>query len=123
MVLISGIQKNYKSGRLLCRRRRSRGAGDRRADVGLILAGRKCCNYAMASPSAPSGKNLKIQGITVLASRKPKLGSRVSVEFERRVAERTSRGIAFQLPPRKTRRVQLPLFAFNQAEPSVGAYT
>ena len=71
------------------------------------------------APWAPTrGKDSKIQGITVRATRNPILRYRYPVEYPLRNAERRYLRLLFQEPPRKTRRAQSPLC---HAIPSAGA--
>ena len=66
----------------------------------------------------PRGKEVKIQGVSVLPSRKPILPLRLPVVLPLRVAERRLRGPLLQEPPRTTRKPQSSML---NAEPSVGA--
>ena len=62
------------------------------------------------------GKEVKIQGVSVRATRNPKPPPRLPEVFLSRWAERSFRGLLFQEPPRSTR--QPP---DSHALPSVGA--
>jgi hypothetical protein len=66
----------------------------------------------------PRGKRVKIQGVSVLTSRKPRMLSRTTVESLTRLAARRFLGLLIHAPPRRTRRLQSPAV---QAEPSEGA--
>ena len=70
------------------------------------------------SPLDPRGKEVKIQGASVRATRKPlrKYWNRAS--NGRRFADRRAPDRSLHEPPRQTRSTQSPL---SQAEPSVGA--
>ena len=63
-------------------------------------------------------KGLKIQGVTVRATRNPSRMNRTVAGPLKRYAERRSLGLLSKDPPRNTRREQSPL---SQAEPSDGA--
>ena len=67
----------------------------------------------------PRGKEVKIQGVSVLPTRKPKWLPRSSVVYPTRPAERRNCGSLIQEPPRTTWRSALP--PCSQAEPSDGA--
>ena len=66
----------------------------------------------------PRGKEVKIQGVSVLPTRKPRLISWKSRGTLARTAERRSVGLSPQEPPRTTRRLQT---ASVHCEPSPGA--
>jgi hypothetical protein len=67
---------------------------------------------------APRGKEVKIQGVSVLPTRKPRLLFLITVVSQRRLAERRLSGPLNQEPPRMARRLQTPVV---HAEPSEGA--
>ena len=70
------------------------------------------------APWTPTrGKDLKIQGVIVRATRNPMMRLRKVEAILKRSAERRSLGKLTQDPPRKTRWEQSPL---SQAEPSFG---
>jgi hypothetical protein len=71
--------------------------------------------------SSLSTKQLKVQGPSERATRKPRLLNRALIWSQRRIAERTSpfSSLLSQAPPRTTRREQSPPVV--QADPSVGA--
>ena len=64
------------------------------------------------------GKGEKTQGVSVLATRKPKSSIRTSVLYLLRLAERRNHGMKSQEPPRTTGVLQSPDV---QGEPSPGA--
>ena len=64
------------------------------------------------------GKEVKIQGVSVRATRNPSLLIRNPEELPKRPAERRNHGSRYQEPPRNTRRPQSPL---RHALPSEGA--
>ena len=64
------------------------------------------------------GKEVKIQGVSVRATRKPKGVPRSPVARLSRFAERRSPGMSYQAPPRNTRSLHSPL---RHALPSAGA--
>jgi hypothetical protein len=66
----------------------------------------------------PSDKEVTVQGVSVLPSRKPILRLRMPAGFRLRLAERTFRGSTSQEPPRATRSLQPSMV---HAEPSMGA--
>ena len=66
----------------------------------------------------PRGKEVKIQGVSVLPTRKPRWLYRLPVVTPPRLAERRNRGPLPQEPPRTTRRLHSPAV---QGPPSVGA--
>ena len=65
----------------------------------------------------PRGKEVKIQGVSVRATRKPASTNRLPVVLLLRPAERRSPGRPLQEPPRSTRRLQS---SDSHALPSVG---
>ena len=70
-------------------------------------------------PLEPQGKEVKIQGISVRATRNPSKLIRTRNASLKRNAERRSHGLLYQEPPRSTRRTQSP--PVTQALPSGGA--
>jgi hypothetical protein len=82
--------------------------------VGHDLVQKSVQGYALD----PRGKEVKVQGVSVLPTRNPRPLPRLSEEFPLRSAERRSRGPLPQEPPRRTRLLQSPLV---HAKPSVDA--
>ena len=71
------------------------------------------------SPRDPGGKEIKVQGVSVRPTRKPKYLSRLPVKYQPRLTERRSSRWLYQDPPRTTRR---PLSRLQvHAVPSLGA--
>jgi hypothetical protein len=68
--------------------------------------------------AAQEVEEVRIQGVSVLPTRKPPLPLRLPAVSQLRLAARRSPGTSYQEPPRRTRRLQSPLV---QAEPSAGA--
>ena len=59
-------------------------------------------------PWTPGGKDVRTQGVSVRATRKPRRLVRAPGELKRRRAERKNTGLLRQEPPRITRRPQFP---------------
>ena len=74
-----------------------------------------------ASPPGPPGKEVKIQGISVRATRKPSSLYRSPGVSEPRFAERSSLGKSLQEPPRRARTRQKQSRPVLHTLPSVGA--
>ena len=75
-------------------------------------------NQGAPPPGPPRGKEVTIHGVSVRATRNPKLTLRMPVTYLWRLADRRFLGLSTQEPPRNTRRPQFPLV---QALPSLGA--
>ena len=72
-----------------------------------------------APPPDPRGKQVRTQGVSVRATRKPKVTTRFPTLYPRRMAERRNHGMLLHEPPRNTRCPQSP--PATQALPSDGA--
>ncbi len=82
------------------------------------LIERKNSTGGQAPRTPQRGKEVKIHGVSVRATRKPKRMKRIPDTLQTRNAARRSHGPLSQEPPRRTRREQLPV---SHALPSDGA--
>src|SRR5262249_7456318 len=92
--------------------------------VPLMICPQKQPHVEVASrglrPLDPRGKEVKIQGVSVRPTRKPKASPRATEVLLSRMAERRKSGSLSQDPPRTTRVLQLPPAV--HAEPSAGGF-